>query len=174
MKAISLWAPWSDLIAWGYKTMETRFWPTSYRGDLLICAAKRYDAQVREHIDMFRIPEVWQCYFDEEEGYPKLPEDYKPRLGVAVAIVEVVDCIELSEQLKQREQWRRAACLPSPYATDGEWSLEGRYGWVLQSIRPIEPFPVKGRQGFFEVAMAGEEPKSENKPKAKAEQLGLF
>jgi len=26
------------------------------------------------------------------------------------------------------------------------------FAWVLEDITPIEPFPVKGSQGFFEVA----------------------
>lgn len=41
MKALSLWQPWASLMALGVKQNETRSWPTSHRGDLLICAAKR-------------------------------------------------------------------------------------------------------------------------------------
>jgi len=41
MKAISLKQPWASLIANGKKTIETRTWPTKYRGDLLICASKQ-------------------------------------------------------------------------------------------------------------------------------------
>lgn len=145
--------------------METRTWPTNYRGDLLICSAKRYDRVVKEHIDMFRIPEAWQCLFDEEEGYPKLPLDFEPLLGFALAVVNVVDCIELSEQRKERETWRRAACFPCPYATDGEWSLEGRYGWILEDLRPIEsPWPIKGSQGFYEVDFEGQGRAQKSKP----------
>lgn len=40
MKAISIRQPWASLIASGHKTIETRTWPTPYRGDLLICAAR--------------------------------------------------------------------------------------------------------------------------------------
>jgi len=58
MKAISLCQPWADLIALGYKTVETRYWATKYRGPLLICAAKRHDRAVQEQIDMFRNPDV--------------------------------------------------------------------------------------------------------------------
>lgn len=172
MRAISLWQPWADLIAWGYKTMETRLWPTHHRGDLLICSAKRYDRVVKEHIDMFRLPDAWELLFDAEAGYPQLPMDYEPRLGQALAIVDVVDCITLSEELKQREQWRRAACFPCPYATDGEWSLEGRYGWVLENIRPLDvPFAIKGKQGFFEVDLETQERVTQV---SGAEQMGLF
>jgi len=41
MKAISLWQPWASMIAYGKKTIETRKWSTSYRGDLLICSTKK-------------------------------------------------------------------------------------------------------------------------------------
>jgi ASCH domain-containing protein len=40
VKAISIRQPWASLIASGHKTIETRTWPTPYRGDLLICAAR--------------------------------------------------------------------------------------------------------------------------------------
>lgn len=43
VKAISLWEPWASLMRSGAKTVETRSWYTSYRGPLLICAAKRKD-----------------------------------------------------------------------------------------------------------------------------------
>lgn len=40
MKVLSLHQPWASLVAWGIKTIETRSWQTSYRGPLLIHAAK--------------------------------------------------------------------------------------------------------------------------------------
>ncbi len=41
MKALSVKQPWANLIVQGKKTIETRTWPTIYRGDLLICSSKR-------------------------------------------------------------------------------------------------------------------------------------
>ena len=41
IKAISLNQPWASMIANGKKTIETRRWQTSYRGDLLICSTKK-------------------------------------------------------------------------------------------------------------------------------------
>jgi hypothetical protein len=40
VKAISLKQPWANLIAQGKKTIETRTWPTKYRGELLIVSSK--------------------------------------------------------------------------------------------------------------------------------------
>ena len=41
MKAISLWQPYAALIALGFKKIETRSWPTTYRGPLAIHAAQK-------------------------------------------------------------------------------------------------------------------------------------
>lgn len=40
MKAVSLKQPWANLVASGKKTIETRTWPTKYRGDVLIVSSK--------------------------------------------------------------------------------------------------------------------------------------
>lgn len=40
MKAITLTEPWATLVAIGAKQIETRSWPTSYRGPVAIHAAK--------------------------------------------------------------------------------------------------------------------------------------
>jgi hypothetical protein len=39
-KALSLKQPWANMIASGEKTIETRRWPTDYRGLLLIVSSK--------------------------------------------------------------------------------------------------------------------------------------
>lgn len=41
LKAISVRQPWANLIRTGYKTIETRTWPTQYRGDLVIVSSRR-------------------------------------------------------------------------------------------------------------------------------------
>jgi len=43
MKALSIKQPWANLIATGQKTIETRLWPTDYRGPLLIVSSKKPD-----------------------------------------------------------------------------------------------------------------------------------
>jgi hypothetical protein len=40
MRALSLKQPWANLILSGKKTIETRTWGTSYRGDIVICSSK--------------------------------------------------------------------------------------------------------------------------------------
>jgi ASCH domain len=40
LKALSLKQPWANMVASGEKTIETRKWPTDYRGPLLIVSSK--------------------------------------------------------------------------------------------------------------------------------------
>jgi len=105
MKAISLHQPWASMIASGKKSIETRRWFTSFRGDLLIVSTAK--------------PTV-----------PGLPN------GKALCIVELYKC-------RPMDTWdeKLACCQYYP----------GAYAWVLRNIRPIEPFAVRGSQGFYDV-----------------------
>ena len=67
--------------------------------------------------------------------------------GKAIAIVEVYGCRRMVKGDVE------AAMYP--------WSAD-RWSWLLKNIRPIEPFPIKGSQGFYEV----EYPKGTLIPKA--------
>ena len=44
MKALSILQPWAWLIVNGYKPWENRTWNTSFRGEFLIHAGKRFDS----------------------------------------------------------------------------------------------------------------------------------
>ncbi|MBI5827545.1 MAG: ASCH domain-containing protein [Deltaproteobacteria bacterium] len=63
IKALSVRQPWASLIASGEKTIETRTWPTKYRGKLLVVAGKT-----------------------PFKGDPALPR------GVALCVADLVDC----------------------------------------------------------------------------------
>lgn len=64
--------------------------------------------------------------------FPHLP------LGHALCVVEVVGC-----RLMERCDEEAACC---------KW-YKGAYAWELSNRRRIEPFDVRGQQGFYEVAM---------------------
>lgn len=70
MKAISLKQPWASYVAIGRKTIETRTWPTKYRGKLLIVSSKTFEKN---------------CPFKNflSLGMP---------MGMALAVVDLVDC----------------------------------------------------------------------------------
>lgn len=111
MKAISIRQPWASLIASGDKTIETRTWPTDYRGPLLICASKN-------------------------------PRKGDLPTGVAICIVELVDCRPMT-----KEDEPAANCEIYPRA----WS------WVLKNRRTLAggPFKVTGRLRLFNVELPG-------------------
>lgn len=140
MKAISLWEPWASLIAVGAKRFETRSWATSYRGPLLICAAKG-GLPKGELFDLLADPEFREALFPgtnlELSGmYSRL------KFGGAVCVVDLVAI------------YRTGDMTPKHIGTDepfGDFS-PGRFAWKLENVRAFkEPFPVKGKQGLFEV-----------------------
>ena len=57
--------------------------------------------------------------------------------GYALAVADLVDCRPMT-----RADEDAAMCERYP----GAWS------WLLENIRPIKPFPVKGQLGIYEVA----------------------
>ena len=142
IKAISLWQPWASLIAIGAKKYETRSWATSYRGPLLICAAKGGLPIIEVRAFLMR-PEFYSALSQiipkrgGIEVYPYLP------FGQAVAIVDLTDCI-------RTELFKRGHPVFLRENIFGDFS-SGRYAWKLENVRAVEPFPVRGRQGLFDV-----------------------
>lgn len=135
MKAISLWEPWATAMAAGLKQNETRGWDTRYRGDLVICAAKR-------RMDTEGI----LLYHDRIK--PLTDPECRVHLpyGCAVAVVELYDCV-------RSEEFGRTG---KRLLTEMEEALGNyaplRWVWMTRNLRPILPaVPVLGRQGFFQV-----------------------
>jgi hypothetical protein len=75
----------------------------------------------------------------------KKPHEYYPGLprGMALCVVTLCDCRPMSKKHEKQACCRK---------------YEGAWSWFLQNIRKIKPFPVTGRQGFFNVEL----PKGEN------------
>ena len=125
MKAISLHQPWASMIARGEKTIETRWWRTTHRGDLLICSTKKPSYSSLPCGFAIAIVDVYDCIpyeskHDLESGFDEL----KARM-----------VLELQKEC-DRQVW----------STSRVWS------WMLRDIRRITTvFAVHGCQGFFEV-----------------------
>ncbi|MGA2331556.1 MAG: ASCH domain-containing protein [Syntrophales bacterium] len=146
MKAISLWEPWASLIMTGAKKWETRSWSTNYRGKLLICASKK-------GLPFYELNHLMCCQpfqrglgpligepLNLEKGLPAVKIMHL-NFGKAVCVVNLTNC-------KKTDDLTQADIAAERHF--GDFSL-GRYAWRLDDLRPIKPFPVKGRQGFFEV-----------------------
>lgn len=137
VKAISLWQPWASLIPLKLKQYETRSWKTNYRGKLLICStAKETKAQYQQYLKI--------C--NEVELPPWNETNFL--LGCAIAICDLMDCIEMTAEFISKQSTSEILC--------GDWQV-GRYAWKLENIQPItEPFAVKGKQGLFNISLAQE------------------
>lgn len=160
-KAISLWQPFASLIMLGSKKIETRHWPTNYRGPLLIHAAKH---KVKQELEYYTCAGFNAAFHAIGGVYAKQLFDLP--YGALLGTVDLVDCKSVSsfdyDKLKERQY--------SPSATDahkqskeqnGYWWHEemlgnyenGRFGWVLENPKPFDvPIQYKGSQGFFEVS----------------------
>lgn len=132
IKALTLWQPWATLIALGIKTVETRKWKTPYRGPLAIHAAYRRprpddwgDAEQQE----LMLRTLWERRVNWTD---------MPRKAI-VAVCELVDVLPTSE------------LEPDPW---GDYRA-GRYGWILEEIRPLDkPIVIGGARSLWDVSKA--------------------
>src|SRR4030042_1079225 len=157
IKAISLWEPWASLVRTGAKKWETRSWATNHRGPLLICAAKGGlpKAELREILQdgviqegLYHIKD-WQRKKNNgmlsEWSISPYVHTSDLNFGKAVAIVEIIDCI------KTDDIWMDVLGVQKHY---GDF-FPGRFAWRIEMIKnDFEPFPMRGRQGFFSVDLA--------------------
>ncbi|HAA11009.1 MAG TPA: hypothetical protein DCE41_04645 [Cytophagales bacterium] len=130
MKALTWRPPMATLMLRG--KVETRSRATHYRGPVLICAGKQ--PYSRNHVEKEFLwntcrPELFEEFYSK--GYPW------PTLGMAIAVGQLVDCypMELCHQKETHVPWQ-----------PGLWCH--RY----EDVRPIQPFPWKGRQGWRNVS----------------------
>ena len=136
MKAISLWQPWATL--WlltnpDEKVFETRPWFASYRGPLLVHAAKKRDGDVREYLECI--------YFRDRLAAHGLTTDMLA-FGAIIGRVDLIDCYRMGNSGAPNDREDKA----------GNWE-PGRYAWK-RGPNPIlfnKPIPYRGSQGFFEV-----------------------
>jgi len=139
MKALSVKQPWAQLIVGGHKTIETRTWGTSYRGDFLLCSSLKPDHNAAEYTG---------CLYNGNFGrLIEEPEDVggwcdagctacfrSLARGQALAVVRLVGCRPMTEADEA------AACCNT---------YDGAFAWVLDNVRPLQRFPVKGRLGIW-------------------------
>jgi len=129
MKAITLTQPWATLVALGQKRIETRSWKTNYRGPLAIHAATNFTDDGR-HL----------C--DEEPFRSLLGGDMRVVLwkGFVLCTCNLTDCFKMTPE------W--IATVKEPELSFGYYDPD-RYAWILDDIKPIRPFRVKGCLGLW-------------------------
>jgi len=134
MKALSLWQPWAFLWSHSPKCYETRHWYFSYRGELVVHAAKRWTSEERLYCEQPVFAEAlkrYGCFVD------KMP------LGCALGIVNIVDCVKITESFINEISEEEYAF--------GNYT-PGRYAIIADTFKPFAtPIPMKGAQGLFDV-----------------------
>jgi len=141
MRAISLWQPWASAIAAGLKTIETRHWPTDYRGPLAIHAAKKTTRYQKQ---------IWEDNVEDPKEVDA--RDHFRKIGILrwedLPFGAIVATAELYGMASTQQISAEGFCL----IHDRPWGdfTAGRYGWLLRNVQPITPIPCLGRQGFFD------------------------
>jgi activating signal cointegrator 1 len=136
MKALSLTQPWASLIVTGAKQIETRSWFTSYRGQLLIHAAKGFPRWAKETADEE----------DFRNGLNGLTWQQLPTSAI-LCRVELMACVKTTEV----DKLRTAGIVPQIQELKFGDYAEGRWAWGLRLIEVFaEPIPAKGALGLWE------------------------
>ena len=123
VKAYCVKEPWATLQVRGIKGAEIRSRRTNHRGELLVVSSLQPDMKaVRIHT----------------AASGSIPIT---NLGMAIGFVHVVDCVPFTPDLVGLAM-TKCPVMGTPWA------------WLLDRTRArfIEPFPVKGRLGLFDVS----------------------
>lgn len=162
VKALTVYQPWASLIALGEKEIETRSWPTNYRGPLAIHAGKR-PFNTDSYLDRGLYP------FADALGLPDIFSFDTLPYGSIIAVAELVNCWHIVHHPGTNVD--RAKHIPigaeslttDKHAPDfadyfvpteqevlfGDWT-PGRYAWELANITPlVKPIPAKGHQRIW-------------------------
>lgn len=140
MKGLSITQPWASLIALGQKVIETRSWSTAYRGPVLIHASKGFPTECQRLCWRDPFAEVLiGGGFDRAEQLPR---------GSIVAVARLAHVLPTSVF---DNPWQLSFKVSGAEYAFGDFS-DGRYGWVLQDVRPLTtPVPCKGSLGLWAV-----------------------
>lgn len=152
-KFLTIRQPWASLIAVGAKTIETRPFSTTYRGPLAIHAGKAKAVFGRMGNTLtFDDAAPKLAYATGPTGSLLLP------FGAVVAVCDLVDVLPIvdscggmpvrhvavSPELTVCRDWSRTVSDQLPF---GDFT-PGRYAWLLDHVRPVDPVPMKGAQGL--------------------------
>lgn len=124
MKVLSIKEPWASLIMNGTKKIETRSWKTKYRGEIYIHASLS-KAKITK-------PEVYE-----------LIKDMNFKCGYIICKCNLVDCIYMTNEYvndMKTNHYEEYIC--------GHYEV-GRYAWIVEDVRVIEPIEAKGKLGLW-------------------------
>lgn len=133
-KALTVKQPWASLVMSGIKTFETRCWETPYRGRIAITSSKTKPPK-----------SVWGNYAIQEAlgrgAYAAFQgEEVELPFGMllgTVELVEIVPAFDVWDEAVNNDETGLGDFFPDTFA------------WRLVDPRPIEPIPIKGQLGLW-------------------------
>lgn len=129
IKALTLQDPYGTLVATGHKQYETRSWPTSYRGLLVIHVGKTLAINWDNKVFLSLLRDVG------------ISDPYKLPLGAAVCICELT-AVYRTEAVRPHISDRERAF--------GDFS-PGRAAWKLENVQRFrKPIPCRGAQKLWD------------------------
>lgn len=141
MRAVTLYQPYAQLIAWGEKRVETRGWKANHRGLLAIHAGadRRYSEQA------LQVPEIMRAFVDRSVRPDHLP------YGAVVAVARVIDCVPAEDVYTALLRAGFQECIQPEFSMRNERAMgdlsPGRFGWILDDVQVLhDPVPASGRQ----------------------------
>lgn len=158
LAALTVWAPWSELIARGLKRFETRTWPPPDKlvgKDLIIHAAQRQP--VPSDVTAAEREAIERALGIAADQWKTLPR------GVLVAIVNVAAAYKVGNVAggwlysgQSRGPERRRIKLETEELF-GDFR-PGRWVWALTNLRPLSPIPRVGTQGLWPCPLSPKTP----------------
>ena len=161
MKVLTLTQPWATLVAIGAKHIETRSWPTKYRGPLAIHAAQGLGpvGGMRGFVELIGAPLFQRSLAPDAKGggFWETVKDRAAVLprGAILAVCELETCIPTLWLTATGRTTVSTRSGPAEYVlTDQERAFgdytPGRYAWLLSNVRALpEPIPAKGALGLW-------------------------
>jgi activating signal cointegrator 1 len=141
MRCLSLTQPWASLVACSLKRIETRSWPTSYRGPLAIHAAKGYPVAARAFFHDTIAGELLR-----QHGITSPPR------GAVIAVCGLVH-VGAIYRLPDEVRIKSVEWTVQPREVGFGDYTPGRYAWLLADVQALpEPIPARGSLGLWEWA----------------------
>jgi len=128
-KALTIHQPWATLVAQGIKTIETRSWPTKYRGPILIHSSNQPPNKTKGAAPLLK-----KYIFNE------LPT------GQLLAFTTILSCVQI-EHLNAFLNNHYPYTLPNLTEKEQELGFyqPDRFAWILSQPTPLHnPIPTKG------------------------------
>ncbi len=124
IRSLSFKQPYASLMLHG--KIETRSWPTKYRGRVLICASKKPYTE-SEMLGISGEVQTQRILIKIHGEKMKEPE------GVAIAVGNLVDCRPMTKEDEEK-------CFVK--------FQEGLWCHIYEDVQPLKPFQWKGTQGW--------------------------